>query len=208
MCGTELILKKGEIKIHHFAHKRGNDICPFAFEGESETHEAMKKGIKELIERDNKYLKVSELEHIIKDDNGNYMIADYYCETPRGKICVEVVHTHKNIYDFEEKIRFFTKNNIRCMWVFNDDDFSDISKFTSQIHRESHWLNYGYVFTYNTRANILFALHLDKPEYTRWKAKRNVMGLAINNCKLYFAEHSIRGVDGHDLHQLKGSTFC
>ena len=40
-----------------------------------------------------------------------------------------------------------------------------------------------------------------------WKAKRNVMGLAINNCKLYFAEHSIRGVDGHDLHQLKAQPF-
>lgn len=48
VCGTELILKKGEIKIYHFAHKVGNDICPFAFEGESETLEAMKKGIKEL----------------------------------------------------------------------------------------------------------------------------------------------------------------
>lgn len=208
VCGTEVIPKIGEIYRHHFAHTVANEICPFAMEGESEEHEAMKKSIKWIIERDNKYLIKSELEYIIKDETGEYKVADYYCETPRRNVAVEVVHKHTDNTDFEEKIRFYTDNNIHCMWVFNKEIFNnDVKPRTSQIHRSSHWLNYGKILTYDVLSNKLFATHLEKPPYSRWKSKRIIISKPIEYCKLYFNENSINGVTGDELKQLLASPY-
>src|SRR6056300_909860 len=57
-CGESVIVKKGDVKIHHFAHKPGERDCKFYdHPGESEIHKMSKHIIADLL-RNKKIKKV------------------------------------------------------------------------------------------------------------------------------------------------------
>lgn len=157
-CGNKVILKKGNIKIHHFVHKPDSE-CYFNHEGESLIHERMKWNIKKIIEKDNKYLKKSELEYRI----GN-RIADYYFETRGGyKVAVEAVHKNENINDFITKNQDYYNNGVYVLWFFNHDNFRNKDEMRiHEIWRLASKMYYGKIFCMDHYDGIMYAVRLNK----------------------------------------------
>lgn len=81
-CGENVILKKGLIKTHHFAHKA--TLGCFFNSGESEIHLQGKKIIYDFLKRDTSCLEIS-LEKIL----GN-VIADIFVKYKNYSLAVEI----------------------------------------------------------------------------------------------------------------------
>ena len=170
-CGSELILRQGNINVWHFAHKSSDILCNrLKGGGESIIHQTMKRTVKEIIERDNKCL-VSEVEWKL----GN-RIADYYFEVKdswgkRKKVAVECVHKHTDIEVFHEKTEYYAKNNIHVLWVFNLGRFLDYSHFKSEIRvneiiKECHTMYFGRVYAVDLDNKVMYGIHLNPSK--RW----------------------------------------
>lgn len=166
-CGARLTLRKGAVRLHHFSHKEGNDVCIYRKSGgESIYHDQMKASIKRIIERDNKVLK-SELEWRI----GN-RVADYYfrIKDEWDNICpvaVECVYAHEDITEFRKKTEYYDRRGIYVLWVFNlkrfldkDGDFKEEININS-ILKEAHTLYFGKVFAIDVENDVIYAIHFN-----------------------------------------------
>lgn len=170
-CGERLIFRKGLKNIPHFAHT-GESICHFRKGGgESPIHNFMKQSIKEIVERDNN-CSLSELEWKIEDKNGRYVIADYYFEKydnygKKKKCAVECVYKHDDLLHFLNKNRFYLKNNVYPIWVFDlnkflddDNDFKEEVR-VNEIMKEAHKINFGKIWGLDYDNKVIYALHFD-----------------------------------------------
>lgn len=110
-CGSELIAKCGEIKVHHWAHK-GNRNCDSWWETETEWHRSWK----------NKF-PVEWQEVIHHADNGEKHIADV--ETPTGWV-LEFQHSYLKPEERRSRDAFYSK----LIWVVDGAmRKTDIPKF-------------------------------------------------------------------------------
>ena len=176
VCGEPLILKQGEIKIPHFAHK-ANSGCSFGI-NESENHMLMKGIIRDFVVKGNKVVN-DEFEHILKFSNGRYLIADYYAEIQHNgrifKVAFEIVEKHDNYDEFEAKNVTYFDNDIYVVWVFNDKHINRYpnehgvgEEFrTKQIHRVAHALGFGKVYSINIPDRKMYYTHFHKVERVR-----------------------------------------
>lgn len=176
-CGAQLVLKRGEIKIPHFAHER-NCSCDLATPtGESRKHERMKYYMKRIMERDNDCIK-SEIEWPIKN-----RIADYYCEIMylgvRKRIAVECIYGNYDIYDFVSKNVDYRKMGVYTLWIFCAEKYADYHKSPDKpVQEHTVWgfkdikindilkvaerLYYGKFFALNIEDGTMWSVHLDK----------------------------------------------
>ncbi len=97
-CGSELIAKCGEVKVHHWAHK-GKLNCDSWWENETDWHRTWKN-----------YFPEDWQEVIHKDKNGDRHIADV--ETPEEWV-IEFQHSYLNPEERRSRIAFYSK----LVWV-------------------------------------------------------------------------------------------
>ena len=121
-CGHELIVKKGNIKVHHFAHKP-----PYSCsrgEGESEAHRKCKETIYfELMKQGN----VTELD---MEKNFDVVVADIYCKIDGVPVAVEVQRSNLSVSQITQRTSEYYKLGINVLWLalfdkkLNDDKYS------------------------------------------------------------------------------------
>jgi len=114
-CGSELIAKCGEIKVHHWAHK-GNRNCDPWWENETEWHRAWKDKFP------------AEWQEIIHyADNGEKHIADV--KTPTGWI-LEFQHSYLKPEERSSREEFYSK----LIWIVDGmRRKTDVPKFDEAL---------------------------------------------------------------------------
>ena len=163
-CSQKLILRQGDVKVHHFAHQAGS-FCRYC-DGETEEHLLLKKMMYYLFRESGLYKEI-RLEHRI----GN-QIADLYLKNNRGRsIAVECQVSDLDIAEFRRRTASYSYKGLYVLWVFAVN--TELNKrFLKLIHNRSSRLNYQateverkchrwfygrFYYSYNER---IYAVHL------------------------------------------------
>lgn len=111
-CQGKVVLKQGDIKIHHFAHAPGH-ACEYGG-GETVEHLETKRAIFEAL-RDNSDVSRLQLERNLKT-----VIPDISCYIGDTRVAIEVQRSNINIETIERRLTEYTRLNIAVMWVLLD----------------------------------------------------------------------------------------
>lgn len=121
-CEAELISKCGDIKVHHWAHKKGHDCDPW-WEPETEWHRKWKNKFK------------TEWQETIKFDSetGEKHIADIY--NPNIDLVIEFQNSPIDIEEMESREKFYKK----MLWIVNAEKFdfatSSLDEWNEDVER-------------------------------------------------------------------------
>lgn len=108
-CRCELILKKGKIKVHHFAHKPPFN-CGLG-KGETDTHRRCKESIYRcLANRDN-------VSHLDVEANLGPIIADVYAEINGKPVAIEVQKSKVSVNEIRRRTIEYEKLGINVLWL-------------------------------------------------------------------------------------------
>ena len=104
-CGALLITKKGDIRVHHFAHSSGH-LCTETWKSKREIGE-WHNNWQEFYPRDNQevYLNLGEVRH--------------RADVIVGKTVVEFQHSILSKNEFDERNNFYSNLGYRVMWLFD-----------------------------------------------------------------------------------------
>ena len=108
----ELILKKGRIRIPHFAHKSKKDCSS---EPESEAHISCKIYFQSLLDLDNRFVEYYGIEGVRPDVLYDQFALEIQC----SPITVNEVKRRNKIYE---------KNGYIAIWIFLEDVFTSLKK--------------------------------------------------------------------------------
>lgn len=169
-CEEELVLRQGEIKIHHFSHMAETG-CAYSV-GETQKHILMKKNIYQILQNSNHYKKI-ELEYKIDDK-----IADVYLiNRSNKKIAVECQVSPLDIIEFRKKTAYYSYRDVYVLWVFSGNTVLDklilklantkdgrLNYRSTEVERKCHRWYYGRMYYfYNGQ---IYAIHFYPVE--RW----------------------------------------
>lgn len=169
-CEEKLILRQGEIKVHHFAHI-AEGTCEY-IANETEQHLWMKQYFYNELSKSNLYKKI-ELEYRVGDK-----IADLYIINAQDKhVAIECQVSNLDIAEFRKKIAYYSYKGIYSLWVFSGDSELDkrfiklvntrgsrLNYKSSEVERRCHRWYYGrFYYFYNDK---IYAVHLHPVE--RW----------------------------------------
>lgn len=108
-CKHELVLRKGRIKVHHFAHmppyhcQRG--------EGESDAHRKCKESIYKTLSQ---YNHVTSLD--VEADFGT-VIADIYCVINNIPVAIEIQRSTLSVNEITKRTAAYEKLGIHVLWL-------------------------------------------------------------------------------------------
>ncbi|TES96005.1 MAG: hypothetical protein E3J90_08895 [Promethearchaeota archaeon] len=108
----ELILKKGSIRIPHFAHKSQKDCYS---EPESEAHISCKIYFQSLLELDNRFVEYYGIEGVRPD-----VLYDQFA--------LEIQCSPITVNEVKRRNRMYEKNGYIAVWIFLEDKFTSIKK--------------------------------------------------------------------------------
>lgn len=141
-CHEEMILKKGMVKVHHFAHYPSSS-CEYST-GETEDHLRAKLGIYDALRE--KGINV-EVEKILSEK----IRADVFITYPSGrKVAVEIQRTPMTLQRCYERTQNYLEINIPVLWVLVRDRQELLSgeMRINQQERFFHGLYFGMVSYY------------------------------------------------------------
>ncbi len=129
----ELILRKGNIKRPHFAHKHANPECTNQFEGETPEHLEMKHFMKELLQITDENVEVYGYEGVRPDLLWEYAEKKYAIEVQHSPITKEEIQRRNTCYKTHDLIP---------LWIFHYEkykgDFS--SKFMKSLDKLKNFM--------------------------------------------------------------------
>ncbi len=164
-CGEKVFIKKGLIKTHHFAHYPYQSPCAW-WEPESEEHLRMKLSILEILNKNNDiWFSAFEFGLI-----HNKLYPDVFCVLRNGKvIAIECQCSSKSLDYFIEKTQTYSDYGIYTLWLFPFREFyaEHICHRTSTIERQSHYWNYGRIYTLDLNTQEIVGVHFKKRSKTR-----------------------------------------
>jgi competence protein CoiA len=146
-CRSETILKKGGIKIPHFAHKPPFN-CRYGI-GEKEIHRKAKNEIyRELLS--SKVVDFCELEYELKD-----VRPDIYFEMSKTKFAIEVQVSNFTINDIIRRTEKYCKLGVYVLWLPLYNDRLKTKRYTpNSWEKWLHALNFGTVFYWKEKLKI------------------------------------------------------
>lgn len=167
-CEDEVILKKGNKKVHHFAHKPPIN-CSFGT-GESQKHYEVKKAIYEALLKEPNCSKC-ELERILDGvrPDVSLKINDSY-------VAIEIQNSTIDISLINQRIERYNKLNIHLIWIFPDNNpkillpDSKDDGLSKKLCRPKEWekylhqLYFGKLYYWQDNANVK-PLHLQTYQY-------------------------------------------
>ena len=156
-CGSELIARCGEIKIHHWAHKKNcNDHW---WENEKEWHRNWK----------NKFPK--EWQEIIhKDESGEKHIADV--KTPDDWV-IEFQHSAIKPEERRSRNEFYNKNS-KLIWVVDcKRRKTDVKQFTNELF-----------YSFGTSSPSILEVYADSRLLKEWKNNNSYVFLDFGNIEI------------------------
>lgn len=125
-CGCETILKKGKVKIHHFAHKPPI-FCEYG-KGESETHRQCKINIYKELQL------IPEVTECELEKNFGSVISDIFFVFNDFKIAIEVQISNLTMTQIIERTTKYQQLGISVIWIspFN-------TKLEENIYSPKQW---------------------------------------------------------------------
>jgi competence protein CoiA len=154
-CANELILKKGRVKQHHFAHSPGCDcLCGV---GESDLHLRAKKEIYEALI---KYTEVFNCE--IEKSFGKDLRSDIYFEINNNKVCIEIQRSTINIDDIRRRMVKYNQLGINVIWIipYKLGEYDNEQYSTKQWQKYLHVMFYGRIYEWYFQEQVR-PLHFD-----------------------------------------------
>lgn len=106
-CHEKVVLKKGRIRRHHFAHKSNNMCFEFKYDEMTKWH----------IDWQNRFPK-ENIEVIKTDENGNRCIADVLL----NDVEIEFQHSSMPYEIFKKRNDFYNKYGYHVIWVFDGNN--------------------------------------------------------------------------------------
>ncbi len=171
-CMGKLTLKKGKIKIHHFAHKPPTS-CAWA-KGETQAHLKAKTLFKETFSR--RELR-AEVEFEVKVLNGDRR-ADVMVWSPSGRqFAIELQHSSISLDEIERRTWSYRKSGIPVIWVpfFRGNILSDtieadssgrnfvISRYSAKTWEKwIHGDNLGEIWFYDPKGEVIWKGKFEK----------------------------------------------
>jgi competence protein CoiA len=157
-CRQEMILRKGRVKTHHFAHKPPVS-CQYG-KGESEFHRICKQAIYDSLHQVDG---VDSCE--LEKDLGN-VAPDIYFENKSIKIAIEVQISNLTMDKIIERTKEYNRLGIYVLWlpIFHSDMQAE-RYAPKQWEKWLHATNFGRVY-YWLYGTTVAAIHFD--EYLLW----------------------------------------
>lgn len=167
-CQEEVILKKGNKKIHHFAHKPPIN-CTYGV-GESQKHYKVKKAIYEALLKEPNCSKC-ELERILKG-----VRPDISLKINNNYVAIEIQNSTIDISLINQRIERYNKLNIHLIWILPDDNPKIVLPDSKDegVHKKLcrpkewekylHKLYFGRLYYWQNNANVK-PLHLQTYQY-------------------------------------------
>lgn len=130
-CGDEVILRKGDIRVPHFAHTTPDAQCDMRMysEAESPQHRLVKFDIYSGLKRSGKFT-VVDMEYRV-----GHSVADVYGEKEGVRVAIEVQHSDIQIGEIAARMQKYAENDVYCAWV------SPVSAPFGQV-RTKGWLRF------------------------------------------------------------------
>jgi competence protein CoiA len=107
-CLAPVVLKKGKVRVHHFAHK--SDTCTYS-QGESETHRRAKRAIYDGL------CGVPGIEKLELEHRLDGSIADIYFERGSTKVAVEVQLSVLSVETIKERTLRYHQQGVHVLWL-------------------------------------------------------------------------------------------
>lgn len=168
-CNSEVTLKKGHIRVHHFAHKPPCS-CPYG-KGESEIHSRAKKNIYESIKKENN-CSICELEFPLNQNRPDIYIEIYNC-----KIAIELQKTRLTVEEVIRRTKLYALDNIHVLWILPQMDITtphpteDAYKVT-EFHKLLHLMYFGRLYVWTGKEALIDVYHFESAstyvETTEW----------------------------------------
>ena len=137
-CGEHLVVRKGQKKIHHFAHHPGAHCRRLA--GESYEHLLAKQAIFESLVR---YPFVTDLE---LEKNLGCSVADVYAKIYGAPVAVEIQKSYLSIEDIRRRTLNYHKLGIAVLWAGLWRDELSFSYVPELWEKWCHAAYYGKVY--------------------------------------------------------------
>lgn len=157
-CLQEVILKKGRVRIHHFAHKPPV-TCQYGH-GESAIHYKAKREIFESL-KTNINCSYCELEKKV-----NNVIPDIYTVIKEFHIAIEIQKSKMTVQDMYNRTIEHYKNNLSVLWIIPSMDelkiFNDDGQLVSRVHKWIEWLHaltYGRIYVWSGNGENVMPIH-------------------------------------------------
>jgi len=157
-CQNETLLRKGRVKVHHFAHKPPV-ACQYG-QGESEFHRVCKQTIFDCLNQ-NKSVIACELEK----DLGK-VVPDIYFEIYTVKVAIEVQISSLTMSKIIDRTEEYNRLGIYVLWLPVFGDALEAERYApKQWEKWLHAAYYGRVYYWLHGLNVA-AVHFD--EYQLW----------------------------------------
>ena len=160
-CKCQVILKKGQIKIHHFSHLAKDRHCEYG-SGESEIHYKTKIEIYEAL-KNNPACQECEIE--------KYMVTvrpDVIATINGHRVAIEIQKSKLPVEIIEHRMREYSKLGVYVIWVFP----SMPNVYDTEYYRPDKWEKYihgtyfGRVY-YHAEGCFVRAAHFCSIEFNR-----------------------------------------
>lgn len=168
-CDHELVLKKGRIKVHHFAHKppyrcsRG--------EGESDVHRRCKEAI---------YNSLKNLNHVSKLDvevDFGSVIADVFCLINNVPVAIEVQKSNLSVGEITRRTSEYKQIGIYVIWIALYSDKLENEKYSPKAWEKwCHATYFGRVYYWLDELTIVPVHFSDYQEYVEERQWYNESG--------------------------------
>lgn len=152
-CHKELVLRKGRIKVHHFAHKPPV-ICSFG-QGETEQHRRAKISIYDaLLSKPN----ITDLE--LEKDFGT-SVADIYARISGAQVAVEIQRSALTVNDIISRTQNYHRLGIAVLWVGLPNPKLITKQYSPRAWEKwCHAAYYGRVYYWDS-SEVLRVVHFD-----------------------------------------------
>ena len=164
-CLKEVVLKKGRVRAHHFAHK-SPVTCQYGI-GETDAHHKAKKGIFETL-KTNPNCSYCELEQKV-----NNVVPDIYAIIKEVPVAIEIQRSNMTVQDVYDRTVARHKNGLSVIWVIPSIDQLKIFKEDNQdVCRVPKWLEcihamgFGRIYVWSGNGESVIPLHFGK--FTRY----------------------------------------
>lgn len=183
-CRHELILKKGKIKVHHFAHKPPC-YCQHGA-GETEDHRRCKETL---------YLELRKLSHVTELDieaNLGDVVADIYCKINNIPVAIEVQRSNLSVADITSRTIKYEKLGINVLWLALYNDALNENRYSPKAWEKwCHAAYFGRVYYWRSGIEIIpvhysdYLLHVPESSWYNEYAEEQYAGGYDRKSKRY-----------------------
>lgn len=144
-CHQDMIIRKGSVKVHHFAHIH-NSTCPYA-SGETMEHEMAKLNLYSIA-------KSRGIEAKMEDVLSEHVRADLTLMTYKGKIAIEFQKSGMTDEYANLRMEHYKETGIPVIWIMlKNDNYPE--------HGGEHTATTKDLIFYNLYGNIIYTLYKD-----------------------------------------------